>query len=159
MEQRIIAAQGVCTITRPGIIAGVSDHPGANGIESDVAIAGQQIVFLLDGIGLVATVPQGARSLVTPIDVGHETPTERLQRRADRPHLGRRRQQVDVFGHQHIGMDLEPVRRSGLGQPVQAHRIVVVAEQHRLTIVPPLRHMHGYTGDKETRLAGHGWAP
>ena len=65
-------------------------------------MAPHQVVASFDRTGLVATLPERARPAVSVVDVAHVTPAERLHQSADRACGGRRDEQVDMVGHQHI---------------------------------------------------------
>lgn len=60
---------GVGAITGPRVIGRMDDHPGAHGIELDIALTGQEIPVRLRWAGAVAAFPEAAAALVSPVDV------------------------------------------------------------------------------------------
>jgi hypothetical protein len=82
-DKRAALAQGVGPVTRPGIGGGHVHHPGAHGIEFDVAVADQQVGILLDRAGPKPTLPQGPSSPVAVVDVGAKATADGLERGAD----------------------------------------------------------------------------
>jgi hypothetical protein len=85
--------------------------------------------------------PQGAGSPMPVIHVRHVAATKILHRPADALRIVRRQQQVNVIGHQHIGMDGAVPALHSLRQPLQIDPPVVVLEEDRLPIVAPLHDM------------------
>lgn len=70
-EQGIPLALRVGAITGPAVVGGVFDHAGADRVEFDVALAGEQPGVLLDQTGAVAPFPETAAAPVGPVDVLH----------------------------------------------------------------------------------------
>jgi len=47
-EDVAVLPQAVATITAPAVMGGIINHVGTHGVEFDVALAGEQVVFGLD---------------------------------------------------------------------------------------------------------------
>jgi len=63
-------------VAGPAIGAGAVDHSGADRVELNIAITGEQIILLLDQACLVAPVPQRAAAAIAMVDVEHVIPPE-----------------------------------------------------------------------------------
>jgi hypothetical protein len=91
-------------VIHPALDFHTRHHPGPERIELDIAHAGEETSL---GIGSPCsdTFPQGLCASVDLVDVIHVAPTERLHHLRNPAFLHMRDQQVDVVGHQHIGVD------------------------------------------------------
>ena len=117
-------------------------HARADGIELDVAIAGQQVALALDRRRPKASLPERAGPPVGRVDMPDIADAEPLHhpRRAVGGAGGQ--QQVHVVGHQDIGVHGASVVPRRLRQKPAIARIVVVMEEDRLPIVAALDHVH-----------------
>ncbi len=61
--------EGIGGVTGPPVLFGDFDHGGANRIELDIALAGEQIGFLLNDARAVAAFPESAAALVDPVHI------------------------------------------------------------------------------------------
>jgi len=75
-EQGIPLALRVGAITGPAVVGGVFDYAGADWVELDVALAGEQPGLLLDQTGAIAPFPERAAASVGPVDVLHIAPAQ-----------------------------------------------------------------------------------
>ena len=48
VDQRVVTAEGVAGVARPGVVERVGGHAGANRVEFDIAIAVQKVRFPVD---------------------------------------------------------------------------------------------------------------
>ena len=69
-------------ITRPAILTRVAHHLGAHGIELDVTVAGEHVLFALGEAGAKASFPEGAAATVAAIDILHVALPEMLHHQA-----------------------------------------------------------------------------
>ncbi len=60
----------------------------------------------------------------------------------------RRRQQVNVIGHQHIGVDRAAIAICHVDEPIAVARVAVGAKEYRLAVVATLDHMQRLIGQK-----------
>src|SRR4029079_10528547 len=60
-EQRRLP-QSVGVIAGPRIFLRTADHPGADRIELDISVTGQQILSVVDDVRVKPTIPQGSGS-------------------------------------------------------------------------------------------------
>jgi hypothetical protein len=67
----------------------------------------------------------------------------------------RRGQDVDVVGHQDIGMDGALVTLGSFREPVEVRTIVTFLKEDRFAAVATLHDMHRDIGQKESRFPWH----
>ena len=89
------------------------------------------------------------------MDVSGVAPVRLAECRAQPVHVARHGKDVNVIGHQAIGPDFGPRFLGGGGKQRDVMRIVVVFEEHALTVIAPLRDMVWNTGQDNARKAGH----
>lgn len=80
-------------------------HLGPDRVQLDVAVAGQDVVLALGEAGPEATLPKRSRSLVGAVDVLHIALPEVLHHEGGAVFSLRGDQQVNVVGHQDIGVN------------------------------------------------------
>jgi hypothetical protein len=83
-------------------------------------------------------------------------PAERLHHARQAQGRLRRRQQMHVVGHQHIGMDGAAMARRRLGEPRAIELVVLVAKEHGLAVVAALDQMQGLIGQEISAEPSHG---
>lgn len=137
----------------------VRHHRGTQRIEFDVAMALQEMRVIGDQAGLVATFPQGAGAMVGPVYMTHVTPAECLHHAADATDVGRRHEQVDVVGHQHVRMDCAAFAQRDFIEVVQIAPIVAGREEAGLAIVAALDDVLRDAGEIESWWARHADVP
>jgi len=56
-NNRVGLTPGIASITGPGIITGMRNHPGPDRVHFNIPVTGQQMFFSLDQAGLVPVFP------------------------------------------------------------------------------------------------------
>jgi hypothetical protein len=115
--------------------------PARTGIKLDVALAQQQIGLGLDQRGLVAAIPQGAGAPVGAIDVLDVAAAHRDEQPRHRAGVRRAEEQMDVIGHQHVGVETAALPPQRLVQPAKIGVPVLLVEEAGATVVAPLHDM------------------
>lgn len=156
LYQEVGLAESVAAMTGPREVRWIGDHAGADRVEFDVAVAAQQIGFILHRARFVAAFPQRAGPSIVIVDVAHVAATERLHQRRRRARVLAGQQQMHMVGHQHIGMHGDAELERQLPQVLQIARPVDVGEEARLPIIAPLHDVLGNTGKIQSGLAWHG---
>jgi len=82
-----------------------ANHAGANWIQFDVALTGQQIVFGIDDARFESSLPQGARSSVDVIEISNVSATNALHHSGQAVVGSGGGQQVYMVGHEDPGVD------------------------------------------------------
>ena len=99
-------------IARPGIIRRVGDHGRPDWVYLDVALAQQEIRLGLHQGGFVPAVPEGSCAPVAVVDVLHVPAPHGDNDPRNRSGACGRNQQMDVVGHQHVGVQRASVSPS-----------------------------------------------
>jgi hypothetical protein len=94
------------TVTRPSVLVGLRDHPGANRIEFDVTTTGQRVAPRIHQARLEATFPQRSRTPVPTIERAYVIARESMHQPRHATRFVGRHKQMHVVTHQHIGMQL-----------------------------------------------------
>ncbi len=89
----------------------------------------------------------------------HIAPPERLHHLRDPVFLHRRDQQVDVVGHQHIGMDPAVGFLGRDGQVFEIAPVVLFSQKARFAVVAALNDVLGNARQGKTGFAGHSSPP
>ena len=132
------------------------NHASADGIEINVATAGQQIPISIDQAGLETPLPQSAGSPLQFIDAASLPRSQYAHQAGDRVHiLARNEDEVYVIGHQAVSRDTNIELRFGLEQIREETMIVVVLDKYGLSVVATLHGMHRKVGYEHTRMARH----
>ena len=147
--------EGIGAVTGPTVLLGNFDHGGANRIELDVALAGEQIGFLLHNAGPVAAFPEGAAALINPVHILDIPLPQAFHEHACAGGLGGSEQQVYMVGHEHIGMDDAIAHVAVFLEPFQITTIVFVGKKAGLAIVAALDDMQRDVGGGESRSSWH----
>jgi len=108
-----------------------------------------------DQAGLETPFPQCAGAVVRPIHMAHVAPAERLHHATYATEVRRRHQQVDMVGHQHVGMDRATFALCDFVEIAQVTTIVVRREEARLAVVAALDDVLCDAGKIESGWAGH----
>jgi hypothetical protein len=156
VQQRIHLTEGVSTVAGPAVEGRIGHHAGTDRIEFDVALAQQQVGLGLHQRGLVATVPQGAGAPIGVVDILYVPAADRDQYLRHTHGLLRREQQVNMIGHQHVGMQLAPLTRQRLTQPAEVGGSVLVFEKARRPVVAALDNVQRQAVDVDARATRHG---
>ena len=147
LRQRVGLAESVAGMARPRIVRRIGRHAGAHRVEFDVAVAAEQIDFILHGARFVAAFPQGAGATVLTVDIAHIAAAERLHRRWHRSGLLAGEQQVHMVGHRHIGMHGNSELERKFVQILQVGCPVDVGKEAWLPAISPLHDMLGDAGE------------
>jgi len=112
-------------------------------------------VLFLNGAGLEPAFPQRAGPPVGPVDVLHVTATYRLHQPAGALRRLRRNKEVNVVGHEHIGVDGTAIIGSRFLQPVEVTVIILFGEETRLPIDAALHEVLRQAGEFYSGATGH----
>lgn len=96
------------------------------------------MIVIRDEVGFVAAFPQRAGTFMRVIDIADVVPTQCLHQAADRASFCGRHQQMDVVGHQYIGMHAAFALDAERVQVLQVAHAVDIAEAAWLPIVAAL---------------------
>jgi hypothetical protein len=140
-DDRVGVALRIGPIAGPAILARMTYHSGAHGVQLDVAMTDHQICIAVDRRCAISPFPQGSGAAPRIVHVAHIATAERLHRARKAFGALRRQQQVDVVGHQHVGMDVAAVFPHGGQQPSQENFAILVRMENRLPVVAALDHM------------------
>ena len=155
-DDRVGLAEGVAAVAGPAELARVGDHVGAHGVEFDVALAGEKIVLGLDGAGLVTAFPEGAAALVVAVDVLDVASAERLHELGGAFGGLRCDEQMDMVGHEGVGVDGAAPVGSRFLQPAEVAVAVLLGKEAGLAIDASLHEVLRNIGKLDARAAGHG---
>jgi hypothetical protein len=93
---------------------------------------------------------------MAPVEPRDVAPAERLHHRAQAVGaVARRREQVHVVGHQHVGVDVDAGHEARLAQMRAPRLPILVVDEDRLPVVPDLHQVVRQAGQRETGEAGH----
>lgn len=137
-------ALGVASVTGPAIIAGMVNPVGADGIEFDIAITREHVVFAVDETGFVAAFPEGAAALINMVNVADIATADGLHDGADGAFaLDRER-----------GRPARTVRpgwprsRGGISEALKIKPVILFGKKTRLAVVATLDNVLRYAGDR-----------
>ena len=133
-------------VAAPAILAGVLHHRGANRVEFDIAHAGEQIGFGLHHAGFIAPFLKAAGATIAAVDVLHVASADGLHELGDSILVFWRDQQVNVVGHQGIGMDVAVPIDSRFFQPVEVEVIILLGKETGRSIDSALNNVLWYSG-------------
>jgi len=139
-------AESVVPVAAPAVLTRILHHVRAHGIEFNVAHAGEQVGVFLHEAGFVASFPQAAGAFVAAVDVLdittpnglHEPGYAGLGLGAD--------QQVNVVGHEDVGMNGAVPIGSRLFEPVEVAVVVLLGKEAGLSVDAALDNMLGQAG-------------
>lgn len=154
-EQRIRLPKCVGMKARPAIVCGVGNHRGAHGVQLDVTMASEKVAPGVDETRLEAPLPKGSAATVTGVETCHVTTAELLHHRRYHAPSCARHEQVDVIGHQHVGVDSAVVLTGSVREVLPVGGIVILGEETRLPVVAALDDVLGHARQVEAGLAGH----
>jgi hypothetical protein len=89
-------AQYVGVVAGPAVVFGLVDHARTHGVEFDVAVAGEYIVFALREAGAEPAFPQYAATFVGAVDVLHVALTEMFHQQGGAVGFLRGKQEIVV---------------------------------------------------------------
>ena len=151
----VLAAAGIDLITGPAIVARGPDHARAHRIEFDIAHAGEQVVITGDQASFVPSFPKSAAFCISMVHICDVMTADKLNQSADGFSVRRGDQQVDMIGHQNIGMNGAIMLLDAFVKPVQVGGIILVAKERGLTTIATLDDVSGDARQIEARLSWH----
>jgi hypothetical protein len=148
-------AVGVASEARPAKVARFAHEPGADRVRLDVPAALEEIPLGVDERGTIATFPERPRAPVTPVEILHVTPAERLHHSRWRLPLASRDEQVYVIRHQDVRVNRAARVSAGATQRVQITRAIDVVDETAAAVVTALDEMKSMAGKDGARWTGH----
>jgi len=149
-------SQSVGAVTGPRVVSWIGNHSGAYRVELNVALAYEQVGLRLHERGFVPTVPECAGSTVSVIDVLDVAPADRDNQPRDRGRVFWGEQEMDMVGHQHVGVKLAVLVLQGVAQPAEVGVAILIVEKAGSAIVATLHDVQRYTVDVDAGTPGHG---
>jgi hypothetical protein len=140
---------------RPQVVGRIGTHGCAHRVELNISIAVQQIGVAIYQGRFVASFPERSGAVVAVVDVADVSPPQRLHEAGDLSAAGRRHQQVDVIGHQYIGMHGTAFTQRDLLEILQVALAVHVSEKAGLAVIAALDHMLRDTWEVKAWPAWH----
>ncbi len=137
-NQFVRLTERIATIAAPAVTGWVVGHTGTYRIQFNIAVAGEQIVVSLHQTGMIPAFPQRAAAAVGMVDIADIAPAERLHHLTDPGHGGWCQQQMDVVGHQDIGMYRNMIFSGGFAEALQVEVVIVISVETRLAIIATL---------------------
>jgi len=147
-------ALGMAAVARPAVCRRIADDPGAHRVELDRALAGVQIALVREQAGPEASFTERAAVPTAAVDGSNRSLAERLHQPSRTGIVGGRNPEMEVIGHQHIGMVLVRVRPRVVVAARQVRVTALVTEEARLPVVAPLDQLQGDARQCEARTAG-----
>src|SRR5258708_39542770 len=118
----------------PPIVLRPLDHPGPHGIEGDIADERHQVALLLDQEPLETPLEEMPRAFVSPVEPLGVLAVHPLHAARERG-LRRLNHEMEMVGHEGIGMDDPTEAPDGLGEDAEEHQVIFVAEADAAAIV------------------------
>lgn len=112
--------------TRPSVVPRLIDHARSYRIELNVTLASQQVVVGLDETRTKTPLPQRTRTTIPPVDTLNVALPQPLHQVRDAVGRLAGDEQVNVFGHQNIGLDRNTFRGRGSGKRLEIEPEVVL---------------------------------
>lgn len=128
--------QPVGPVAAPAVVCRVIHRPRTHRIEFDIPLTQQKIDIGLHQRRLVTAVPQSAGTAISLVDVLHIAPAQRDHQRGNRLWRRRRKQQVHVVGHLHIGVQQATGCLECLTQPFAVGKIIVFGKKKASRLWP-----------------------
>lgn len=141
-DESILPALGVRPVAAPAVLAGCGSHVGAHRVQFDVAHAGQQVFFVLYQRGLVAPFPDTPARSISVVDVRDVTPPDILHHAAHTLLFLRGGEDMDMVGHQDIGVDRALIAGSRFSQPIEVGPKIAVFEKDGFPAMATLNDMN-----------------
>src|SRR5260221_3303845 len=121
-------------VAAPGVLLRSLDHSGPYGIESDVLDQRQQIALLLDEEAFEAALKEVTAALILPVEPLGVLAVHPLHAPGERG-LGCLEDEMEVIGHEGVGMDDPAEAPDGLDEDGEEHEVILVAAVDVLAIV------------------------
>ena len=152
---RIIAQSVESGATGPWAQRRIIDHASAHGVKVDISSASKEVVGICDQAGFVASFPKRAGTPVARVELADNVAAQHLHHSAHRANFRRRDQQAHVVVHQHVRMQSDIGDGQRLAQQFQIVDAVKVVQKAGQAVVAALHDVLRYTGQVQSRLAGH----
>jgi len=151
----LLAADGIDSIAGPAIVIRRGDHARAHRIEFDITHACEQVVLTGNQTPLVPSFPKRAAFSIGMVHIRDVTAADILNQSADGFSVLGGDQQMDMIGHQHVGMNRTIMLLRAFVKPVQVRGIILITKERRLTTIAALDNMSGDARQIEARLSWH----
>jgi hypothetical protein len=148
-------AERVAAVTRPEVLLRRANQACAHRIELDVALAGEEVAVGLDERRAEAPFEERPGAMVGAVDGLHVALAEPLHQPSGSA-VGRgRHQQMQMVGHQDVGVDAHRLAFRERGQGRRKHAIIVLADEDRGPIDTPQNDVHGEAGGDDADVPAH----
>ena len=127
----------------------------AHGIELDVSIAGEDVGVVPGDAGAEPAFPRRAGATMEFVDPADVAAAETVHQPRRRRGARRREQQMDVIGHEDIGVERAAGLGGDLGEIGEVGAPVGVVEEAGLAIDAALDEMDRHAGQQAARPAWH----
>jgi len=121
-------------------------HRRTNRIEFYIAIAPEHIPFVTRQTGVKAPLPQSTAAPVGTVDVLHVALAEVLHQQCRTLMFLMRQQQVDIIGHQDIGMNQAAMLLSLFTPGIEIAPIIIFGIETSRAVITPLDDVPGNAG-------------
>jgi hypothetical protein len=139
----------------PRVVAGIGDDPGADGVQLDVAVAGEHICLAAGDARPEPALPRRSGPPMEIVDPPDMAAAEAIHQPRGPLGAGRRQQEVDVVGHEDLGVERAADIGGDLREIVEIGAPVGIFEEAGLAIDAALHEMDRHAGKHETRPARH----
>ena len=131
LQSGVWALSHVGCATGPTIGGGIVDHSSADGIEFDIAITAQYIVFAIYKAGFVASFPKRSCTAMTGIEQGYIASAEALHHAGNSTRRRRGDEQMHMIAHQYIGVQAAIGLEQRILQQAEIAQPVVIVQKAR----------------------------
>ena len=135
----------------PAILGGVMDNSGPDRVHLDVAVASEDIAGFLNQAGAEAAFPEGAGTLVCPVDVLHLTLTQDFHQQGSTFLPFGRNKQIHMIGHEAPGLQAAMMLFGLLRKNIQVTGVIALVEKTGSSVVASLDDVPGDVRYHKTR--------
>jgi hypothetical protein len=135
----------------------MSNHARTDRVELNVSHTLQEVALAVDHFRTVTSLPKSSRSIVGSVEVADIGSSETLRDPADSVFASRRHKQVNVIGHQDIGMNVATKSPACLAELLQEEPDVGSIAECWGAVIAPLYDMVWLTRNDAARQARHEW--
>src|SRR5688500_8854859 len=154
-DEVILLAKRIAAITGPLMKPRVADHLGTDRVQLHVPMADEKIPLGLDRARAESPLPERAGAFVQVVEVRDVTPPHALHRLGERVRGVPRRQEMDVVGHEHVGVNGHPGSTRHIDKAAMEVHAVALGAEYRLAVVPPYPDVGGNTRNVKAAKSGH----
>ncbi len=164
-QQGVGEPLAVGRVARPAMVGRVGDHPGAEGIGLDVAEDGPEMGIVLDDGALEPPLPDVAGGAMAAVEVPGVGDGERLEDAADGDAGLGSEEEVEVVGHEAVGVEAERIAELGACEAVKEGVVVLVVGEDDLAVVAAIDGMVEEAVVMRSKCSSHevrfsrGWGP